>query len=278
MPRKRSRVRPVPRAAMRPVNRQEASGVPLWFVGLLIFAGVLLAFALLFALFRVIDAVVFTVFDRLSSVSAALGVAFAVLLCLLVILLIANGGALYWKNRLGVVAYWLPRLRRQALAVPSPNAPVLRIPGVVPGTIGVVLVVGTLVLTGGSVAANALSVPMYESAPVASMPTPAPTATRLPTATPTVAPTATAIPPTATTAPPTACTTLNCNPWGYSFSGSALIYDPPGEFCSYFACINNFWNGNGYVVECADERYSKSGGIQGACSQHGGVWRKLYAP
>jgi hypothetical protein len=40
---------------------------------------------------------------------------------------------------------------------------------------------------------------------------------------------------------------------------------PPG------ANIPNYDNGNGYRVPCADGTYSHSGGIQGACSHHGGV-------
>jgi hypothetical protein len=35
--------------------------------------------------------------------------------------------------------------------------------------------------------------------------------------------------------------------------------------------IPNYDNGNGYPVQCADGMWSKSGGIQGACSGHGGV-------
>jgi hypothetical protein len=35
--------------------------------------------------------------------------------------------------------------------------------------------------------------------------------------------------------------------------------------------IPNYDEGNGYRVQCADGMYSKSGGIQGACSGHGGV-------
>jgi len=93
-----------------------------------------------------------------------------------------------------------------------------------------------------------------------------PTATLAPTATPTVAPTAT----------PKPCASP-CNPWGYNFSKGSYIYDPPSGFCSYFACIDNFWNGRGYVMECRDATYSKSGGISGSCSHHGGNWRPLYA-
>jgi hypothetical protein len=43
------------------------------------------------------------------------------------------------------------------------------------------------------------------------------------------------------------------------------------SFCDTHDCIPNFDNGNGSVVQCADGTYSHSGGIQGACSHHGGV-------
>ncbi|MBX5449026.1 MAG: hypothetical protein IRZ24_03080, partial [Thermogemmatispora sp.] len=84
-------------------------------------------------------------------------------------------------------------------------------------------------------------------------------------------------PPPRPTPTPTPCPGVNCNPWGYNFEPGNLIYSPPPDFCLYFACISNFWNGRGYVVECSDGMYSKSGGIRGACSYHGGVWRPLYA-
>ena len=73
------------------------------------------------------------------------------------------------------------------------------------------------------------------------------------------------------------CTAVNCNPWGYDFNPGNLIDNPPSAFCSYFACIPSFGNGNGYVMECADSMFSKSGGIQGSCSRHGGDWRPLYS-
>jgi hypothetical protein len=41
---------------------------------------------------------------------------------------------------------------------------------------------------------------------------------------------------------------------------------PPGG-----TTIPNYPNGHGYTVQCADGTYSQSGGIQGACSHHGGV-------
>jgi hypothetical protein len=42
------------------------------------------------------------------------------------------------------------------------------------------------------------------------------------------------------------------------------------DFCSTHECIPNFDNGNGYIVQCADGEWSHSGGLQGACSYHGG--------
>lgn len=50
-------------------------------------------------------------------------------------------------------------------------------------------------------------------------------------------------------------------------------HSPPWDFCTFTPCIASFWNGRGYVVQCGDGLYSKSGGIQGACSSHGGVAR-----
>lgn len=109
------------------------------------------------------------------------------------------------------------------------------------------------------------------------------TTTNTPTTAPTTAPTATATPrptsppaqPTATSAP--AQTGVNGNPWGYDFNPGNYIYNPPANFCSYFACITTFWNGHGYVDQCSDGDYSKSGGVSGACSHHGGESQPLYS-
>lgn len=70
----------------------------------------------------------------------------------------------------------------------------------------------------------------------------------------------------------------NCNPWGYNFTHGATITDPPRQFCQYFNCINNFFNGRGYVVECRDGVYSKSGGTRNSCFKHKGELRTLLAP
>ncbi len=45
--------------------------------------------------------------------------------------------------------------------------------------------------------------------------------------------------------------------YGYEYGGQPTTED--------------FGEGNGYVVECVDGTLSDSGGIQGACSHHGGV-------
>lgn len=99
------------------------------------------------------------------------------------------------------------------------------------------------------------------------------------TATPKPKPTATPRPrPTATPKPSCPYPAVNGNPWCYNWTGSKLIYSPASAFCSYFACITTFWNGKGYVIQCVDGTFSKSGGIQGQCSQHGGYKRTLYKP
>jgi hypothetical protein len=48
------------------------------------------------------------------------------------------------------------------------------------------------------------------------------------------------------------------------------------DFCSTHACIDNFDNGVGYIVQCADGMWSQSGGRSGACSYHGGETSNTY--
>jgi len=85
-----------------------------------------------------------------------------------------------------------------------------------------------------------------------------------------------------TPAPPTAAPANLCgapiNPWNYTFCGGSFITAPPSNFCSYFSCIASFATGRGYVVQCADGMYGKSGGISGSCSGHSGNAKALYAP
>jgi hypothetical protein len=68
------------------------------------------------------------------------------------------------------------------------------------------------------------------------------------------------------------------NPYGYNFCGNGyLIYNPAAGVCNYFNCIASFWNGTGYMAECNDGMYSRSGGLTGACSSHGGEQRPVYS-
>lgn len=108
------------------------------------------------------------------------------------------------------------------------------------------------------------------------IPTPSPTRQPTPKPPPTSQPAPTHAPAPLVTPTPS-CQAVNNNPWCYNFSPGNFIYSPPGSFCNYFACINNFWNGTGYVNECADGMYSKSGGHRGDCSYHGGELRPLYS-
>ncbi len=104
----------------------------------------------------------------------------------------------------------------------------------------------------------------------------APTPTLVPALPPTLPPPP---PPPPPPVPPRPCATSTpANPWGYDFcTPGVLIYSPPASICSYIACIANFWNGSGYVIECSDGTFSKSGGIRGSCSHHGGNLQPLYA-
>ena len=68
------------------------------------------------------------------------------------------------------------------------------------------------------------------------------------------------------------------NPWGFNFGCCHLIYQPPKDFCSFVRCISSFWGSSGYVIQCVDGEFSKSGGRSGSCSYHGGNSRAYYAP
>lgn len=67
------------------------------------------------------------------------------------------------------------------------------------------------------------------------------------------------------------------NPYGYNFCGrGGLVYDPPGDVCVYFDCIDYFDEGKGYMVQCGDDTYSMSGGRRGVCSYHDGHQQDVY--
>jgi hypothetical protein len=66
------------------------------------------------------------------------------------------------------------------------------------------------------------------------------------------------------------------NPLGYTFCGGSLIRSPDSDACSYFDCIDAFWEGTGYMIQCSDGTVSMSGGRQGSCSHHGGNRRPVH--
>jgi hypothetical protein len=115
-------------------------------------------------------------------------------------------------------------------------------------------------------------------------PTPKPTVKLAPTSTPAPTPTPTpTVEPQQIPTPPPASPVPTCNGTlvdgiCYSFdpTGGVLVYNPAPDFCSYFSCIANFSKGRGYVVECNDGMFSKSGGIPGSCSRHNGNMRPIY--
>jgi hypothetical protein len=143
---------------------------------------------------------------------------------------------------------------------------------------GVVLVAcgSSTDLTPAAQSSSSTAAPALQTPATTAAPTPAPTAapTSVPTRVPTPKPAATAPPPAPTQAPANLCGAPP-NPWGYNFCTGSTIAAPPSSFCSYFDCIASFWNGTGYVEECQDGTYSKSGGHQGSCSHHGGNLRAL---
>jgi hypothetical protein len=78
----------------------------------------------------------------------------------------------------------------------------------------------------------------------------------------------------------TATSTVSNGATGAGTSTTPVVAEGPGsyshagdtQFCSTgsHVCIPNFPNGNGYVVQCVDGEWSHSGGLSGACSDHGG--------
>jgi hypothetical protein len=70
------------------------------------------------------------------------------------------------------------------------------------------------------------------------------------------------------------------NPWDYTFTNTGKpLFKPNTAICNYLACIPSFWTStNSYVDECADGMFSHSGGVQGACSHHGGEATVVYEP
>jgi hypothetical protein len=60
------------------------------------------------------------------------------------------------------------------------------------------------------------------------------------------------------------------DPLGLGWADRAAA-DAASGFCATHDCIDNFEDGTGSTVQCADGMWSRSGGRSGACSGHGGV-------
>jgi PASTA domain-containing protein len=71
---------------------------------------------------------------------------------------------------------------------------------------------------------------------------------------------------------------INGNPWGYNFGCCDKIFNPPADFCTFFACVTTFNNGTSFVVECQDGLFSATGGSKQTCSGHNGHKRTLLMP
>jgi len=108
---------------------------------------------------------------------------------------------------------------------------------------------------------------------IPTQPTPTPTQqtqppaqpTTAPTAKPTVAPTHKPKPTATPTTGPTyhSCSIASCpNPWGYHLQygdGNPLVTSAPSGFCDWFACLPDFGNENGDIVECSNGTFSWNG-------------------
>ncbi|HET6871034.1 MAG TPA: hypothetical protein VFH80_34300 [Solirubrobacteraceae bacterium] len=80
-----------------------------------------------------------------------------------------------------------------------------------------------------------------------------------------VAPTQATPPP-----PPPPTTSPSTNPSPAVEGPGSYSHTTDSQFCATHVCIANFPNGRGYIVQCTDGEWSHSGGLQGACSDHGG--------
>jgi hypothetical protein len=197
-------------------------------------------------------------------------------------LLIAAGLVLATVGIVGLVRGPLPRVKltSRAAAVGALLA------GVASLGVGSALAVAVLNPAPPPTTSPPVVAPATHTAPptTASPPTTAPPPTTAAPAT-TRRPTTTAKKP-ATTHPPRSSAPASrpvslCgapkNPYGYNFCGrGGYVVDPEPDVCTYFDCIDNFWNGQGHMQECQDGTYSMSGGRPGSCSHHGGNLRPVY--
>jgi hypothetical protein len=168
-------------------------------------------------------------------------------------------------------------------------------PACVPGQARTALLVGSLVVSIGVIAAfgsanDPSSLPAQSRVFTRTSPAPVspglsspvvltavPTVSATPSPTPVPRSTLTPVP-RSTPTPGAHCVAVNHNPWCDNFQHGHLLYKPQIAFCTYFRCVSSFWqNTRGYVDECKDGAYSHSGGRSGDCTHHGGPRRPLYS-
>ncbi|MFE9694708.1 hypothetical protein [Micromonospora sp. NPDC005806] len=109
--------------------------------------------------------------------------------------------------------------------------------------------------------------------PSGPVPTPSPAAPSE-TAQPSPSPTA---PPAPTPTPVDRCGAPE-NPLGYTYCGGALIHEPATDVCRWFACVEGFWSGHGYLVRCGDGTVGMVGGRYGTCPDRSGRRDPVYGP
>ncbi|MEH0844430.1 hypothetical protein V6U81_18780 [Micromonospora sp. CPCC 205711] len=67
------------------------------------------------------------------------------------------------------------------------------------------------------------------------------------------------------------------NPMGYDFCAvGTRVRKPDHRVCDWFDCVQEFWAGRGYLVQCGDGSVSLTGGRPSACSGHQGVRRTVH--
>jgi hypothetical protein len=137
--------------------------------------------------------------------------------------------------------------------------------------------VGAIIASAGTNPGPVPALAASEGATAAATPpvertSPSPARTR------TVAPKAAPRQQTASPTPTTAAPDLLCgappNPLEYTFcAGGSLIADADEATCDYFDCVGGFWDGRGYLVQCADGQVAMTGGRAQSCARHGGIGR-----
>ncbi|WP_406037374.1 hypothetical protein OG799_22745 [Micromonospora sp. NBC_00898] len=86
--------------------------------------------------------------------------------------------------------------------------------------------------------------------------------------------------PTASSGTPSSVPADRCgapeNPHGYNYCGGVLVREPAPDVCSWFACVEGFWEGSGYLTVCADGRVGMVGGKAGRCPERAGRKEPVY--